>query len=34
VTAAEISLLKSLAQVDVVTFMPEGHTAAGASAAS
>jgi hypothetical protein len=28
VTAAELSLLKSLAQVDVVTFMPEDNTAA------
>jgi hypothetical protein len=28
VTADELSLLKSLAQVDVVTFMPDGHTAA------
>jgi hypothetical protein len=28
VTAAEIALLKSLAQVDVVTFMPEGVSAA------
>jgi len=28
VTAAEIALLRSLAQADVVTFMPEGQTAA------
>jgi hypothetical protein len=28
VTAAEIALLRSLAETDVVTFMPEGNTAA------
>jgi hypothetical protein len=28
VTPAEIVILRSLAEVEVVTFMPEGHTAA------
>jgi hypothetical protein len=28
VTPAEITILRSLAEADVVTFMPEGHTAA------
>jgi hypothetical protein len=28
VTPAEITILRSLAEVDVVTFMPDGHTAA------
>ncbi|MFL5496404.1 MAG: hypothetical protein ACJ8DC_18615 [Gemmatimonadales bacterium] len=27
-TPAEITILRSLAEVDVVTFMPEGHTPA------
>ena len=27
-TPAEITILRSLAEVDVVTFMPDGHTAA------
>jgi hypothetical protein len=28
VTSAEITILRSLAEANVVTFMPEGHTAA------